>query len=448
MEHVRWADEPTLRRPIVIAAFEGWNDAGDAATTAATVPAGPLGRTAVLPRSTPRTSTTSPRPAAGVRLDDDGQREILWPENQFWHGVGGRSRRRARSSASSPSSGGAPTASRWSAWLGGLSAPLVVTLGAPLAEVPHTARRPGGGHGRGRGAHRQRLSLRRSSYEGPTGIVGVLHDACRRAGLGRPRCWGQRCPPTCPARRHRRRHWPWSNGRPSLLDVPVETTDLEIAASSYERQVNEVVDVRRRAARVRGPARGALRRGGRRAIAVRPSSRRSSASSASSATEPRPGGRARAARACGGSTPQVGDRPRRAVRRAGRRLRQRLAGVAARRRPGRHHARVAAPPGRRLSRGRRRSTPTTCSRRSALALAPASEPPPRRSRRCGTGSRRSPPTATRSSRPRWPPPSPTRSASPPDAAGLVDHDAHRRRRGSAPAAPISIVDALLDQLAR
>jgi predicted ATP-grasp superfamily ATP-dependent carboligase len=120
-----------------------------------------------------------------------------------------------------------------------LEVELVLTLGALLAEVPHT-------HPvkvTGTAANPQlvaRLGLQRSRYEGPTGIVGVLHEALSRAGIASASLWA-----TVP-------HYVSGTPSPkatlalieratSLLGARVDTVDLEIAASAYERQVSEVV---------------------------------------------------------------------------------------------------------------------------------------------------------------------------------------------------------------
>jgi predicted ATP-grasp superfamily ATP-dependent carboligase len=116
---------------------------------------------------------------------------------------------------------------------------LVVTLGALLAEVPHT--RPV--RVTGTAADQQlvdRLGLRPSRYEGPTGILGVLQDALHRAGVPSASLWA-----TVPA---------YVGQTPSpkatlalvshlaeLFDVSVPTVDLDVASAAYERQVNEVV---------------------------------------------------------------------------------------------------------------------------------------------------------------------------------------------------------------
>jgi predicted ATP-grasp superfamily ATP-dependent carboligase len=116
-----------------------------------------------------------------------------------------------------------------------VGAELVITLGALLAEVPHT--RPTSVMATGDDPD---MGLAISQYEGPTGIVGVLHDGCNQAGLKSASLWaavsayvpGAPSPKAALALIER---------VSDLLDIPVMVTDLEIAAASYERQVSEVV---------------------------------------------------------------------------------------------------------------------------------------------------------------------------------------------------------------
>jgi predicted ATP-grasp superfamily ATP-dependent carboligase len=117
---------------------------------------------------------------------------------------------------------------------------LVVTLGALLADVAHTQPVTVTGTA-GDPELVERLGLQRSQYEGPTGIVGALHDACRARGVPSASLWaavphyvaGTPSPKAALALVRR---------TVSLLSTPLAVTDLEIAAASYERQVSEVVE--------------------------------------------------------------------------------------------------------------------------------------------------------------------------------------------------------------
>ena len=189
MEIVRWERRVQLRHPVLIAAFEGWNDAGDAASLAV----GYLAET----WSAQRFATVDPeefydftvtRPE--VRMAEDSQRRIEWPVDRA---VGrrppvARSRRRAAPGGRAPAQVADLLRRRGRASPEPCGAELAVTLGALLADVPHTrpVRVTGMAHDP---ALADRLGLRASAYEGPTGIVGVLHDACSRAGLPSASLW-------------------------------------------------------------------------------------------------------------------------------------------------------------------------------------------------------------------------------------------------------------------
>jgi proteasome assembly chaperone (PAC2) family protein len=189
MEHVRWLSDPdlvTLTDPVLVAAFTGWNDAGDSASTAVrtlieTSGAAPLAE--IDPE--PFTDFATVRPH--VRLDAERRRSIVWPTVGVW-------------TASLPGTDvilvlGPEPALRWRTFceqLVGLAERLGtamgLTIGALLADVPHT--RPTQIIGTATDeALIERFELERSRYEGPTGIVGVLHDALSRSGLPTASLW-------------------------------------------------------------------------------------------------------------------------------------------------------------------------------------------------------------------------------------------------------------------
>lgn len=186
MEHVRWLARPQLRRPTLIAAFTGWNDAGDAASNSVKHLVESWGAQAMAeidPEEFTDFATVRPH----VRLDAARNRTIVWPTVGVW-------------SASTPGGDvvlvlGPEPALRWrlfSEQIVGIATDLgvgmVITLGALLADVPHT--RPV--HLIGTSTEQDvidRFDLQRSRYEGPTGIVGVLQDACSRADIPSASLW-------------------------------------------------------------------------------------------------------------------------------------------------------------------------------------------------------------------------------------------------------------------
>jgi proteasome assembly chaperone (PAC2) family protein len=238
MEHVRWKHRPVLQRPVLIAAFEGWNDAGDAATTAARHFRDRWDAdhfATIDPEIFHDFTSTRPH----VRLRDGVTREIVWPEARFY----------AASSTDGPDAIvliGIEPEQRWRTYCEQvigiareLNVKMVLTLGALLAEVPHS--RPTSVIGTAADPEVvERLGLRRSGYEGPTGIVGVLQDACGRAGLTAASLWAA-VPAYVPGAPSPKGALALVTRATELLGVGVGTTDLEIASASYERQVSEVV---------------------------------------------------------------------------------------------------------------------------------------------------------------------------------------------------------------
>lgn len=241
MAHVRWTARPALRAPAVIAAFEGWNDAGDAATTAARylVERWDIGLVGdVDPEEFYDFTSTRPQ----VQLDDAGLREIIWPATEIFAGtIPGRDDRDVVVII------GAEPQLRWRTYCRELTeiatsqqASLCLTLGALLAEVPHT--RPTSIVGTAFAADAiEGVDLRPSTYEGPTGIVGVLHDAWRGAGLRSASLWAT-VPSYVPGAPSPKAALALIERAATMLQTWVPTTDLEIASAAYERQVSELVD--------------------------------------------------------------------------------------------------------------------------------------------------------------------------------------------------------------
>lgn len=230
---------PALRDPVLVVAFEGWNDAGDAATIAARHLADRFDATpmaSIDPERYYDFSTTRPL----VHLDDDRNRSITWPENEL---VAGRA----------PSSGsdivvllGLEPQLRWRTFCDqviaaarAIGASKVITLGALLADVPHT--RPVEIYGATDDPQLMaQLDLAASSYEGPTGIVGVLSTEAAAAGFSTASFWAA-VPSYVPGAPSPKAGLALVHKVCELLGTSVFVTDLEIAAASYERQVDELV---------------------------------------------------------------------------------------------------------------------------------------------------------------------------------------------------------------
>src|SRR6476659_9719851 len=236
---VRWNAKPTLRRPALVAAFSGWNDAADAAIDAVRWLARSVSARVFATLDTEEyLDFQAARPT--VELVDGVIREIQWPALAFSAGTlpgGGRDLVLLL---------GVEPNLRWPTFCDDVisvarttGCELVVTLGALLGDTPHTRPIKCTGSATDE-VLAARLGMQRSRYEGPTGIVGVLHDAVRRAGFASASVWAPvphyvATPPNPKATRA------LLDRLGDLLDLGLDLTDLDIAASAWERSVSEVV---------------------------------------------------------------------------------------------------------------------------------------------------------------------------------------------------------------
>lgn len=240
MDHVRWDSRPKLRRPVIIAAFEGWNDAAESASSTIEY----LGRSwneRAFADLDPEEfyDFTVVRPQ--VRLIDGATRSIEWRTTRF-------------AAATPPGSAhdvilvhGIEPNIRWRTFCDDIiglaqeyDVELVITLGALAAEVPHT--RPVQVTGTGSDPELiEKLDLRRSRYEGPTGIVGVLHTRLSEAGIKSASLWAA-VPHYVSQQPSPKATLSLSQRVADIIGGSLFATDLEIAVSSYERQVNEMID--------------------------------------------------------------------------------------------------------------------------------------------------------------------------------------------------------------
>ncbi len=237
-----------LRRPILVAAFAGWNDAAESATSAARFlrEAWSARRIArILPEEFFHFGLTRPE----VRIRQGTQaREIRWPANEFF----------LSQEPSLPRDAilllGIEPHLKWQTFCGHVldllrraGVTLVITLGALLADVPHTrpVRITGVSSDRELAA---RLRASPTRYEGPTGIVGVLNDACRRAGLPVVSLWA-----SVP-------HYVSEVSNPhavlalvrrvlDFLEWHTELDALEAAAAEFDRQLGRILAEKPEAAR-------------------------------------------------------------------------------------------------------------------------------------------------------------------------------------------------------
>jgi len=237
--HLRIETRPTLRRPVLVAAFRGWNDGAQGASLAASFLAQAWSAERfgdVDPEEFYDFQATRPH----VALVDGYTRRIDWPENVLLHAeLPGAARDAILVIGVEPST-------RWRTFAGEiiglaqeLGVELVITLGALLADVPHTRPAPVTGSATDPELVRE-LGLAASRYEGPTGIVGVLHDACRVAGVPSASLWAA-VPHYASLAASPKAALALCRRLGDLVGAEIDLADLEQAAESYERQVSEAV---------------------------------------------------------------------------------------------------------------------------------------------------------------------------------------------------------------
>jgi proteasome assembly chaperone (PAC2) family protein len=236
---IRFDHSPSLRHPALICAFEGWNDAADAATGALSFlrsrwQAQPFAH--IDPE--PFFDFQVRRPH--VTLVDGITRKITWPSIDFFQASVPETDRDAILLL------GIEPNFRWREFVQqfvqlaqSFEVYLVVTLGALLADVPHTrdirvvgtAARP---------EVVQRLQLTASRYEGPTGIVGILHDAMARAGLESVSLWAS-VPHYVAAGPNPKATAALVKRLGDLIGTKVDTAELEAAGDAWQAKVSELV---------------------------------------------------------------------------------------------------------------------------------------------------------------------------------------------------------------
>ena len=239
VDTIQLSTRPVLRDPILVAAFKGWNDGGSAATIAAAFLRNrcEAERFGVIdPDRFVDYQQTRPM----VNVEDGHVRQITWPETEIFH-------------ARLPSGErdvvlviGVEPNFRWKEFSGAiaelaaqLGCSLGITLGGLLADTPHTRDVPVSGAAHDPGLI-ERFDLEPVRYEGPTGIVGVLHDDLRRVGIPSASLWA-----AVP-------HYLGGNPNPTaalalvhalepLIDCDLSPTELETASAEFDRQIARVV---------------------------------------------------------------------------------------------------------------------------------------------------------------------------------------------------------------
>jgi predicted ATP-grasp superfamily ATP-dependent carboligase len=223
----------------MVCAFRGWNDAGDAASSAVSFLASALGASRFARIDSEEFyDFQANRPC--IRLGEDNKREIVWPTVEVFEASAPRAPRDLVLVQ------GVEPSMRWRAFSShvvdlaeALGVQMVLTLGALLGDVPHSRPVTITGHASDPSLV-ERVGMQASSYEGPTGIVGVLHSACAQAGLPSASLWAA-VPHYVAAAANPKAALALVRRAEALIGVSVDVSDLESTAAAYERQVELAV---------------------------------------------------------------------------------------------------------------------------------------------------------------------------------------------------------------
>ncbi len=233
-------DVTELRSPLLIAAFEGWNDAADAASSVVDHLIR-VWHARVVAAIDPEDfyDFQMNRPVVGT--NEAGMRRISWPSTEI-------------SVASPPGAlrdvillRGIEPNMRWRQFCAELlaaseqlGAQLVVTVGALLADTPHTRPIPVSGTATEPDLA-DRLKLEQSNYEGPTGIVGVFQDTCTQEDMPAVSFWAAVphyvAQPPCP-----KATLALLGQLEDLLEISIPLDDLPEEARAWERGVDELAE--------------------------------------------------------------------------------------------------------------------------------------------------------------------------------------------------------------
>jgi proteasome assembly chaperone (PAC2) family protein len=239
MSELNVSFRPELRRPVMVAAFRGWNDGGQGATLAAGYLAKQWNAQQFAEIEAEQFyDFQAMRPQ--VTLEDGMTRRLEWPENTFFHAeIPGTERDAVILLGTEPNL-------RWRTFTGlvlGLAQELgierAVTFGSLLADVPHTRPAPVTAAATDESLMSE-LGLEPSRYEGPTGIVGVLLGACRDAGITSLSLWAA-VPHYVSLAPSPRAALSLVRRFGELMSIDVDVSELEQAANEYSEQVSEAV---------------------------------------------------------------------------------------------------------------------------------------------------------------------------------------------------------------
>lgn len=242
MDSLTWhnADAPQLRSPVLVCAFRGWNDAAGSASAALTAVADSFDAEPIAeidPEDYFDFQATRPT----IVLSEGQTRQIDWPRNDLVAvRVPGGERDLVLFDGTEPNLRWRTFSETVATAADALGVEMVITLGALVAEVSHGLPVPITGLASDEQLVEE-LDLQRSNYEGPTGIVGVVHDCCRRVGMTSASLWAA-VPHYVAAVPNPKAALALLRRLEGLTGVAVDATALEEETASYEEQIGRAVE--------------------------------------------------------------------------------------------------------------------------------------------------------------------------------------------------------------
>ncbi|MGI8631103.1 MAG: PAC2 family protein [Solirubrobacterales bacterium] len=235
------SDEPVppLRDPILVCAFTGWNDAGNAASAAVRTAIGSLDAKLVA-HVDPEEFFDFQANRPTIELREGQTRHVDWPENRMFAAPAeGAERDLILFDGTEPNL-------RWRTFCEAIAttaadhgASMIVSMGSLIADVVHSLPVPITGIASDADLV-ERLGLERSNYEGPTGVVGVLHDTCRQRGMSSASLWAA-VPHYVAAVPNPKASLALVRKLEGITRVAVDASELEAETERYERQVDRAV---------------------------------------------------------------------------------------------------------------------------------------------------------------------------------------------------------------
>lgn len=241
MNVVEWEDQPVLRNPVAMVAFEGWNDAADAASGAVGFILDQFEDIEPFAIILPEDFFNFQSRRPDVEIGDGGTRDITWPVVGFYAiPLPEQERDLVVVLGEEPHY-------RWLTFVGHIVDVLqavgvqeVITLGAFIGQVAHTLPVPIIGVATDPSIV-ERHQLMTSDYEGPTGITGVLNVSCAEAGIDAISLWA-----ATP-------HYLAANDNPKAMlallsqavliaGITIDATELAVEAGEFDSRVNQAMD--------------------------------------------------------------------------------------------------------------------------------------------------------------------------------------------------------------